>query len=110
VPLFWYRVGNPASRPAQIKERIHMQQEDLKNMQTDLINYLAGKLQQSPKEEILNLILRVSVEDAFRKMSDEQKIMSLSSDEVELLIDFRNWSNSIASVSGVFHWQKKYGK
>lgn len=82
-----------------------MQSEDYRNLEFDVFTKLASRLGQSPKEEI-----RISVEQAFKEMTDEQKIMSLSPDEVQLLVDFRRWSQSPGSASGVFHWRKQYGK
>lgn len=82
-----------------------MQQNDFRDLQKDVINKIFGKTPEIPKE-----IVQESVEQSFRAMTDEQKIMSLSEDEVKLLLDFRKWSRSSGSASGVFHWRKQYGK
>ena len=82
-----------------------MQAPDYQELQSDVFNKLTGRMPQAPKEEI-----KASVEEAFRAMTDEQKIMSLSEDEVDLLVKFREWSASSASASGAFHWRKQYGK
>ena len=75
-----------------------MQQEDYKNLQDDLIEKLIGRIPQAPKEEV-----KASVEEEFKRMTEEQKIMSLSEDEVDLLLKFRKWSQSKESASGAFH-------
>ena len=81
-----------------------MQSDDYSHLSSNLIEALTGKIPQAPKEEI-----RASVEEEFKRMTDEQKIMSLSEDEVQLLMDFRKWSTSPGSASGVFHWRKQFG-
>jgi hypothetical protein len=82
-----------------------MQAPDFREMQSDLVDRLTGRIPQAPKEEV-----RASVEEEFKRMTDEEKIMSLSEDEVDLLMKFRAWSQSSSSASGAFHWRKQYGK
>lgn len=78
------------------------------NLSDNLIQKLSG-LNQAVGEKHSDLI-KASVAEEFRKMTDEEKILSLSPDEVKLLIKFREWSRSPSSASGVFHWRKQYGK
>jgi hypothetical protein len=82
-----------------------MQEQDYKQLQNDFFHKVSSIIPEVPREE-----LRKSVEESFKQMTDEQKIMSLSEDEVRLLLDFRKWSASSRSASGVFHWRKQFGK
>jgi len=82
-----------------------MQEADHTQLQSTLIDELFGKVPGAKKEDI-----RATVEAEFRKLSDEQKLLSLSETEVELLLAFRQWSQSPGSATGVFHWKKRYGK
>lgn len=84
-----------------------MQQQDYVNLENSVFEKLLNNV---PETHAHKEVVQEQVAKAFKEMTDEQKIMSLSEDEVRLLIDFRRWSASPGSASGVFHWRKQYGK
>jgi hypothetical protein len=82
-----------------------MQQQDFTDLQADVVKNLMEQVPEAKKED-----LEKKTEEAFRKLTEEEKIMTLTVDEVDLLLAFRKWSASPGSASGVFHWRKQYGK
>lgn len=92
-----------------------MQESDLKDLQNKLGENILEKLWRSNESQFVRTekqeeIIKQSVAEEFKRMTDEEKIMSLTEDEVNLLIKFREWGRSPNSASGVFHWRKQYGK
>jgi hypothetical protein len=93
-----------------------MEQRDYSDLQNNISLELFTKLSRAQNElhgaekPKAKEIIQKAVEEEFLKMTEEQKIMSLSEDEVKVLLAFRAWSSSAGSASGVFHWRKQYGK
>jgi hypothetical protein len=89
-----------------------MQSNDYKELENNLSSSLIEKLQGLASVESRTTrkeVIQQSVAEEFKKMTEEQKIYSLSADEVQLVIDFRKWGSGNGSASGVFHWRKQYG-
>ncbi len=88
-------------RIVDIKETT-MEQRDVREAIGEVADRLAGKVPQAKKEDI-----QAELAEEFRRLDQDGKIYSMGEDEVELLIAYRQWKESAAASSGVFHWRKK---
>lgn len=83
-----------------------MNQTDYTELKSDLVKKLLDLQEPIAKSKEA---IQAEVDKKFLELSAEGKLHSLTDDEVQLIMDFRKWSASPGSASGVFHWRKKYG-
>lgn len=82
-----------------------MQVDDYKDFEMDMLQGLVKSFPEAEETRVKKV-----VEEKFLKVVEEGKLLTLTDCEVNLIEDFRKWSNTPGSASGVFHWRKRYGK
>jgi hypothetical protein len=82
-----------------------MQEKYVGELNSNLVDILAKRAPKASRE-----MIQASVDETFKQMSIEEKLMTLSEDEVDLILKFRAWGKLVGSASGVFHWKKQFGK
>ncbi len=84
-----------------------MQESDYRNLKGELTEKIVKEFseQQSGIGE-RSAAIRMLAEQTIDKFRDENKLFSLSEDEVQLLLDYRKWKLSPRVISGIFHWKK----
>lgn len=77
-----------------------MMEPDVEKLKDQLTDEIAKQLPEQSRWAV-----RESVVGAIERLRAQAKLLGLTDQELNLLVDYRLWKRSPDAVSGVFHWR-----